>query len=93
MRNPIALILALLALAGCATPTTGIVQNTGDYMSVAHQGATGWVATQDLRVAATKEAQDYCTARNKEIEVVYVKEIPAGAFGRWPEADVVFKCR
>lgn len=62
-------------------------------MSVAHQGASAWVSTQDLRAAATREAQDYCASQKKEIDVVYIKEIQAGPFGRWPEADVVFMCR
>jgi len=92
MRMLLAVILAVL-LAGCATPTTGIVNSGNGFYTVSRQGEGFWVPTETLKNAALDDANKYCESLHKSILIANVKEIPSGAFGRWPEADVVFSCR
>jgi hypothetical protein len=82
----------LLTLAGCAVPSTGIVPRGEDLYTVTRQGNGFWVTTDSLKVAALQEADAYCVARKKALKVIHSKEIAAGAFGRWPESEVLFKC-
>lgn len=85
------LALCFAVLAGCATPTTGIVPRGEGLHTVTRQGSGAWVSTDSLKTAGILEADAYCKRDGKAVKVVYTKEIPAGA-GRWPESDVLFKC-
>lgn len=85
-------IVAALATAGCATPTTGIVDVGNGYFTVAHQGDGVWVSTASLKNRALTEAKQYCTSSLKELQVINVREIPAGPF-RFPETEATFTCR
>jgi len=86
------LVLALLPLVGCAVPTTGVQPLSDGLYKVAHQGSGAWVTTDALKIEATQEANTYCAKTGKQARVVDVKQIPARAFGGWPEAEVLFKC-
>lgn len=79
-------------LAGCATPTTGVVVRGDDMYTVTRQGEGFWVTTDLLKTAALQEADAFCGARGKKLKFVHSKEIPAGALGRWPESEVLFRC-
>lgn len=83
---------APLLLQACATPSTGVVPIGDGISSVTHQGAGAWVSTNSLKAAALQEAGVSCHLAGKGLRVVHTKEIPAGAFGRWPEAEVLFRC-
>lgn len=84
---------AAIALVGCSTPTTGVVRSVGgDALTVTHQGSSALASTAELRVNATKEAEEHCLAQGKPIRVIHVKETPARVFGGWPEAEIVFTC-
>ena len=85
-------LLTLVIIAGCAVPTTGIVPRGQDMFTVTRQGSGAWVTVDSLRVAALQEADTFCTRQNKKLNVLHVKDIPAGPFGRWPESEVLFKC-
>ena len=85
-------VAALLALAGCATPTTGVVPRNEGLATVTHQGSSGLVSTDSLKAAAIQEADTYCQRSGKRAKVVHTKEIPAGPLGRWPESEVLFRC-
>ncbi len=61
-------------------------------MTVTRQGEGFWVTTESLRVKATQEADARCKANGKPLKIVHVKDIPAGALGRWPESEVLFRC-
>ncbi len=89
----IALTLGVALLAGCATPTTGVVPRGEGLFTVTHQGAGAWVTTDALKAAAIQEADAHCARQGKAVKVVHSKEIPAGPFGRWPESEVLFSCR
>ena len=86
-----AMFFAILA-SGCATPTTGIVPRGDGLFTVTRQGDGFWVTTDSLKAAALIEAGQHCEASKRPIKVIHVKEIPAGAFGRWPEAEILFSC-
>lgn len=81
-----------LVLAGCATPTTGVVPRGEGLATVTHQGSGGWVSTDKLKAAAIQEADAYCKDSGKSVKVVHTKEIQAGPLGRWPESEVLFRC-
>ena len=87
-----ALLILVLTLTACAVPSSGVVQRGDDMYTVAHQGDSAWVSTDSLKAAATQEANAFCVGKGKQLKVVYSKEIPAGALGRWPESEVLFKC-
>jgi hypothetical protein len=50
------------------------------------------VPTAELKADALKEAHQFCTRKQRGFKVIHTKEIPAGPFGRWPEAEIVFSC-
>ena len=87
-----AAVLLLLPLVGCAVPTTGVQPLSDGLYKVAHQGGGAWVTTDSLKLEASKEADAYCIKAGKKMRVLDVKQIPARAFGGWPEAEVLFKC-
>jgi len=82
----------ILLLAGCATNSGIVPAGDGNY-TVMRQGSVFWVTTDKLKNLALNEAADYCESKKKTLKVIYDKEIPAGAFGRWPEAEVLFTCQ
>lgn len=91
MKRLLVVVLGL-TVAGCATNSGIVPAGDGNY-TVMRQGSGAWVTTAKLKGIASKEAADYCESREKTLKVIYVKEIPAGPFGRWPEAEVLFTCQ
>ena len=91
-RSPLILVLVTCSLAGCAVPTTGVISRGDDLYTVTRQGSGFWVTTDSLKVEALREAEAYCAQSKRKLEFIHSKEIPAGAFGRWPESEVLFKC-
>jgi len=92
LRVRVLAALSIAVLAGCATPTTGIVPRGEGMYTVTRQGEGFWVTPDNLKVMAIQEADAYCKLRKKGVKVVHTKEIPAGPLGRWPESEVLFKC-
>ena len=90
MKNVI--IVCVVMLAGCATPTTGVVPRGEGLATVTRQGAGAWVSTDSLSADAIQEASAHCAKQGKQVKVVHTKEIQAGPFGRWPESEVLFRC-
>lgn len=87
------LATAVLALAACSTPTTGVIPRGEGMMTITRQGNGFWVTPDSLKVAAIQDGEAYCKgATGKGIKVIHTKEIPAGALGRWPESEVLFRC-
>lgn len=86
------ILFAATVLAGCATPTTGVVPLSDGLMKIAHQGNGAWVTTDSLKTEATQDAAAYCAKATKTARVIDVKHTQARAFGGWPEAEVLFKC-
>ena len=82
----------VLGLSGCAVPTTGVVPRGEGLATVTRQGGGFWVSTDSLKVKAIQEAEAHCQRSGKHVKVVHTKEIQAGAFGRWPESEVLFRC-
>jgi len=82
----------LLSVSACAVSTTGVVPQSDGVFTVTRQGSGAWVPTADLRALALSEANKFCEAKARGLKVIHTKEIPAGPFGRWPEAEIVFSC-
>ncbi|MES2319969.1 MAG: hypothetical protein V4631_21015 [Pseudomonadota bacterium] len=92
MKNIVRIALPLAFLAGCATPTSGVVPQNDGMFTVTRQGGGAWVTTDSLKVAAAQEAAAFCGKSNKQVKVIHSKEIPAGPLGRWPESELLFTC-
>jgi hypothetical protein len=79
-------------VAACAVPTTGVVPRGEGMFTITRQGEGFWVTTDSLKAAALQDADAYCGKGNKTMKLIHSKEIPAGAAGRWPESEVLFRC-
>lgn len=86
------LMIISVTLSGCSVPTSGVISRGNDLYTVTRQGEGFWVTTDQLKNAAIQEAQASCDVKGKQLNVVHTKDIPAGAFGRWPESEILFKC-
>ncbi len=84
--------IALVALAGCATPTSGVVPLSEGLHKITHQGSGAWVRTEQLKTAAIQEADGYCARDRKRVRVIDVTQREARPLGGWPEAEVLFRC-
>jgi hypothetical protein len=85
-------VLCPILLASCAVPSSGIVAQKDDMYTVTRQGNNALVSTDSLKIAASSEAESYCSANGKKFKLIHSKETPGGVFGRWPESEVLFKC-
>ena len=90
--RPFTYAIASALLGGCAVPTTGVVPRGDDMFTVTRQGSSAWVSVESLKSQALNEASAFCATKAKKLKFIHSKEIPAGAFGRWPESEVLFKC-
>jgi len=92
MKIIAALLVTVSALAGCSIPTTGVVPQNDGLFTITRQGNGFWVQPGTLTAQARQDAAVHCDGQKKTLKVVHVKEIPAGAFGRWPESEVLYQC-
>lgn len=90
--NFLLLAVACALLSACAVPTTGVIPRGDDLYTVTKQGEGFWVTTETLKTGAIQEASTYCVGKGKKYKFVHNKDIQAGALGRWPESEVLFKC-
>ena len=92
MRIALALAVALV-LAGCAVPTTGVVQLGDGLRKVTHSTNAGaFYNSEQLKLDAVKEATASCEKEGKKYRLVDLTQRPPRALGGWPEAEVLFKC-
>ena len=87
-----ALFAVAMMLAGCAVPTTGVVPQNNGLMTITRQGEGFWVTTASLSAQTRTDAAEHCKGLGKTSNVIHSKEIQSGALGRWPEAEILFKC-
>ena len=90
MRTPF--IAAAVVVAGCATPTSGVVPLSDGLHKITHQGSSGFVRVDQLKTAAIQEADSYCSRDRKRVRVVDVTQREARPLGGWPEAEILFRC-
>src|SRR5262245_3656233 len=85
--------IALLALSvtviGCAATGNVATSPDGTFTAV-RRGNAFTDSTSLLRLRAEQDANEYCAARGRKVNVIRSTEIPA--VGHWPEADVSFTC-
>jgi hypothetical protein len=87
LLGPIALVVA-----GCAA-NPGIAPMGPDTYLVTRQAATGFSGAGDLKVEALREANQHCTSLGREMHMVTATESqPPYLLGRYPRAEVQFKC-
>jgi hypothetical protein len=83
------LLAVAVTLAGCAT-RPGVVPASDGTLTAMRRGTELSASTGPLRLQALKDADDYCSARRKRVNVIWSREIPA--ISHWPEAEVSFVC-
>lgn len=85
------LAIALL-VAGCAS-NSGVIPIGTDTFMVSRQAATGFSGSGTLKAEAFQEANQYCAALHKKLQVVSTTEAqPPFVFGNFPKAEVQFMC-
>ncbi len=86
--------IALLAsLAGCAVPSTGIVQLSDGMRKVTRSTNAGvFYNSEQLKAEAVQEATASCEREGKTYRLVDITQRPPRALGGWPEAEVLFRC-
>lgn len=84
---------AVLALLGCAVPTTGVIPLSGGLRKVTHSTNAGaFYNAEQLKINAVKEAHASCENEGKKYRLIDITQRPPRAFGGWPEAEVLFTC-
>jgi hypothetical protein len=79
-------------LAGCAS-NSGIIPIGKDTYMVSRQAATGFSGSGTLKAEAFQEANSYCIAQGKKLQVVNTNEaLPPFILGNFPKAEVQFMC-
>lgn len=84
------ILIALLALAGCATVYEPVSTGPGTYM-VAAEGVMGNSSSGAQAIKAQAQAAAFCSAQGKHVETISRTEVPGG-FGKVASATVNFKC-
>lgn len=92
MRFRFLVLAPACALSACAVPTTGVVPRAEGMYTITRQGSGFWVQPLELTAMATHDAEAYCVQQRKVVKILHTKEIQAGALGRWPESEVLFRC-
>jgi hypothetical protein len=86
-------LIPLLALfAGCATTTSGVIQDGPGTYSLVEAGKTGFVSSSDLRIRVLQRAAEHCRTYGRQLEVISTDEKPGGVLGKFPEASIRFRC-
>lgn len=83
-------LIALVALAGCATVYEPVSTGPGTYM-VAAEGVMGNSSSGAQAIKAQAQAATYCSRQGKQVETISSTEVPGG-FGKVASATVNFKC-
>lgn len=87
------LLLGLLALTGCAVPTTGAVPLADGLRKVTRSTNAGvFYNPEQLKQQAVQEASASCDKENKKYRLVDITQRPPRPLGGWPEAEVLFRC-
>lgn len=85
-------VLALAALAGCASHT-GVVPMGRDTFMIARQAATGLPGLGNMKAEIIAEGAAHCRALGKELQVVSTQETqPPYILGNYPRSEITFMC-
>lgn len=83
----------LILLAGCAV-NSGVVSMGSDTYFISRQAATGLSGTANLKAEAINEANAFCGAQKKTLQVTNLSESqPPYILGNYPKAELQFACR
>ena len=65
----------------------------GEQYRVFHQGATGFVSVQSIRVSAEKRATEFCERKSKVVKTLREQTSkPPHILGNFPRIEIVFTC-
>jgi hypothetical protein len=82
----------LVFLTGCAA-NSGVVPIGKDTYMISRQAATGFSGSGTLKAEAFQEANQFCFALAKDVQVVSTHEAaPPYILGNFPKAEVQFMC-
>jgi hypothetical protein len=85
-------LACLLALLPACASSPVIVPEGPDTFVAYKQAATGFSGTAPLKIEAMQAAGAHCADLGKKFVVVSTNETPGGALGRYPGAEVHFRC-
>lgn len=86
------LLIGFLLLSACAS-NSGVISIGPDTFMVSRQAATGFSGLGTLKADAFKEANQYCSSKNKYLRVTNTSEsAPPYVLGNFPRAEVQFMC-
>lgn len=86
-------LICCAALAGCAVPTTGVVQLSDGLRKVTRQDGAGvFHNAEKLKADAMQEAAASCDKDGKKFRPIDVSQRPPRPFGGWPEVEVLYRC-
>jgi hypothetical protein len=78
-------------MCGCATQS-GVIPNGPDGYSILISGGSGFVSSGSLAIRAYQQASDFCVQKGLRMEIIEDKQQRAGVLGKFPEAQVRFRC-
>lgn len=90
MRNIVS-TLAVLALAGCAAPNTGITEINDNHYMYAKQDWMAWSGAT-VKAEMFKEAVAFCKAKGKKMEIIGQTSQDAAAYTSSAAAEIQFTC-
>ena len=86
--------VAVAAIASGWAARSGVVQVGDGRFLVTRQAATGLSGLGTLKADAVREAEAYCKALGKGVEVMRADESkPPYVLGNFPRAEIEFACR
>jgi hypothetical protein len=85
------IVVFLLLLSACSSAPV-IVDEGPDTFMAYKQGGSAFVGTAPLKIEAMRAATKHCESLKKIFVVVSTNEINGGAFGKYPGAEVHFRC-
>ena len=86
------LLCVFLFIVSCAS-NTGVIKIGEDKLFIAKQAATGFPGTGGIKTEAIKEASQYCTAQDKSLKIIELKENEGPyILGKYPRVEITFLC-
>lgn len=89
----IALLVALVAVSGCATQSGVMPEGADSYLII--NTADHWYSTEtpaDLKIEAHRQANAFCMGENKRHQTIDEKTLQPGMITDYAEYDLKFKC-
>lgn len=75
---------------GCSA-RSAIVPDGANFRIIV-SGKSGFISSGDLKIKAYKQAALHCSSHHERLEIIEDREQRAGILGKFPEAELIFRC-